>query len=124
MGIVRSTEYANAIVGSSWQRVQPQFEKLPPAYPKSQRDLEHQPVPQSRVRREGLRERHQALCVAPWTDGVTNGVDLCLFQRLNTIRCTSARSQRAENEFNPVSFLGEFSEFERLATSAVLAIQR
>lgn len=100
------------------------FRSSPRRTPQFERDLEHQPVPQSCARRERLRERHQALCIAPWTDGVTNGVDICLFQRFDTIRCTSARSQRVEDEFNPVSLLGEFSEFERFTTSAVLAIQR
>jgi len=33
-------------------------------------------------------------------------------------------SASGEDKFNPVSFPGEFSEFERLVTSAVLAIQR
>src|SRR6476619_1195237 len=96
MGIIRPSEYANPILRSPWQRVQAQLEKLAPAYPQFQRDLEHQPFPQSCVRRERLRERHQALCIAPWTNGVTDGMDLCLFQGFNTIRCTSARSQRAE----------------------------
>jgi hypothetical protein len=39
MRIVRAPQYANAIIGSFWQRVQPQLEKLAPARCKGRPDL-------------------------------------------------------------------------------------
>ncbi len=124
MWIVRTPKYANAIVSSPWQRVEPQLKKLTSAYPQFQGYLKHQPVPQSRVGREDLRKGHQAVCIAPWANAVADRLDLCLFQGLDAICCASTGSKRTEDQSYPAPFLSKLREIERPAATAVFAIQR
>ena len=124
MWIVRTPEYANAIVASPWQRIQPQLEKLAPAYPQFQGYLKHQPVPQPGMRGEDFRKTQYALCIAPRTNAVTDRPNLRLFQGLNAVRGVRTGPQRTKNQPNPVSFLSELREIERLAATTVFAIER
>jgi len=69
------------------------LEQLTSPDAKFQSGFEHQPIPQSGVRRKGLRKQQCSFRSLPGPNGTTNRLHLCLFQRFDPVWRPSANAK-------------------------------